>query len=162
MGKLTILSERAFGILKVMFAELSFILLLKSVELSLISIEVVIVWLLSEVSHDFSWWVVKISWSSLCIVTLALIARLLTSWIVLLCLVIAKHRSVISRLSRVIGSPVQINLLVLLWRLRIGWPLLLMLSFLGLVLNPWLVLGLFFLFALLRSVTNHFLESVWF
>jgi hypothetical protein len=43
MGKLTILSERAFGILKVMFAELSFILLLKGVELSLISIEVVIV-----------------------------------------------------------------------------------------------------------------------
>jgi hypothetical protein len=43
MSKLTILSERTPVVFEEMFAELSFILLLKGVELSLISIEVVIV-----------------------------------------------------------------------------------------------------------------------
>ena len=43
MSKLTILSERAPLVFEEMFAELSFILLLQSVELSLISIEVVVV-----------------------------------------------------------------------------------------------------------------------
>jgi hypothetical protein len=43
MRKLTILSERAFAVLQPVFAELSFVLLLECVELSLISIEVVIV-----------------------------------------------------------------------------------------------------------------------
>ena len=43
MSKLTILSERAPVVFEEMFAELSFVLLLQSVELSLVSIEVVIV-----------------------------------------------------------------------------------------------------------------------
>lgn len=43
MCKLTILSKRAFVILHIMLAELSFVLLLEGVELSLISVEVVVV-----------------------------------------------------------------------------------------------------------------------
>lgn len=62
-----------------MFAELSFIFLLECVELSLVTIEVVVVRLLGKVPHDFSRWVVEVSWSSLCIVAFALIARLLAS-----------------------------------------------------------------------------------
>lgn len=160
MRKLTILSERAFALLQPVFAELSFVLLLECVELSLISIEVVIVWLLGEVSHHFSWRIVKISWSALSIVTLALIARLLTSGIVLLSLV--STQSLTDRLYIFSGSLVQINMLTLFWCLRIGWPLLLLVSLLGLTLIPWLLLSLFLFFILLRSVAYHFLESVWF
>jgi hypothetical protein len=43
MSELAILGEWTFGVLKIMLAELSFIFLLESIELSLISIEVVIV-----------------------------------------------------------------------------------------------------------------------
>ena len=73
MSELAILGEWTFGVLKIMLAELSFIFLLESIELSLISIEVVIVGLLSKMPHDFARWVVEVSWTSLCIVSLTLI-----------------------------------------------------------------------------------------
>jgi hypothetical protein len=43
MSELAILSERAPMVFEEMFAELSFILLLQSIELSLISVEVIVV-----------------------------------------------------------------------------------------------------------------------
>ena len=140
-----------------MFAELSFILLLQSVELSLISVEVIVVWLLCKVSHHFTRWVVKVSWPSLCVVTLTLISRLLTWRGVVLALgVSTKHGSIIWRLSRIICSFVQVNVLSLLWCLRIWSSLLLLLSFFSLIFLSWRLLGLFFFFVLLRSVAYHF------
>jgi hypothetical protein len=82
MGKLTVLLERARLVVQPMSAELSFILLLESIELTLISVEIVVVRLLSQVTHDLSRWVVEIPWTSICIITLALIARFLTRRII--------------------------------------------------------------------------------
>ena len=60
MCELTKLSQRAFPSLEEVLAHLGLVLLLQSVELTLVSVEVVIVGLLCEVSHDFAWWVVEV------------------------------------------------------------------------------------------------------
>jgi hypothetical protein len=60
MGELAILLEWAFTGVEEMFAHLGLILLLESVELTLVTIEIVIVGLLSQMSHDFSRWVVEV------------------------------------------------------------------------------------------------------
>jgi hypothetical protein len=162
MRKLTILRERALVVLQVMFAELCFVLLLKGIELSLISIKVVIVWLLRLVSRDFFGWFVEVSWSSMWIVALVCIARLLTDWMVLLILVYTKNRSVIMLILKVISSFFQINLTELFWALRIRLPLFLLLLLLGLVICTWLALSFSIFLALLCFVTGHFLWFVWF
>ena len=48
-----------------MLAKLSFIFLFQSVKLSLISIEIFVIWLLSQLSNHFAWWIVEISLSLL-------------------------------------------------------------------------------------------------
>jgi hypothetical protein len=58
--ELTELSQGAFPSLEEVLAHLGLILLLQSVELTLVSVEVVVVGLLCEVSHDFAWWVVEV------------------------------------------------------------------------------------------------------
>jgi hypothetical protein len=65
MSKLTELCKWAFSIFEEMFAHLSLELLLKSIEMTLTAIEIVIVRLLGQVLQDFAWWVVEVSWSSL-------------------------------------------------------------------------------------------------
>ena len=65
MSELAELLERTFSRLEVMLAHLSLELLLQSVELTVVAIEVVVVGLLGQVSKDFTWWVVKVSWSTL-------------------------------------------------------------------------------------------------
>ena len=77
MSKLAELLKRTFSRLEVMFAHLSLELLLQGVELTLVSVEVVVVGLLGQVSKDFAWWVVEVSWSSLGVNTLSLISGLL-------------------------------------------------------------------------------------
>lgn len=79
MGELTELLERADGGLKVVLAHLGLVLLSQSVELGLVSIEVVVVRLLGELSHHFAWWVVKVSWLTVGADTLTLISGLLTA-----------------------------------------------------------------------------------
>ena len=61
-----------------MLAELSFVFLFHGVELSLIPVEVVVVRLLSQVTHHFSWWIIEISGPSIRVEALTLIARLFT------------------------------------------------------------------------------------
>lgn len=77
VSKLAELLEWALSGIKEMLTHLSLILLLESVELTLVSVEIIIVRLLSQVSQDLTWWIVKVSWSSLGINTLALISGLL-------------------------------------------------------------------------------------
>ena len=60
MRKLAIVRQRTSAILQEVLAHLSFVLLLQSIILTLVSIEVVKVALLSKVSHDFSRRVVEI------------------------------------------------------------------------------------------------------
>ena len=79
MGKLAVLSKRALIIFNVVFAQLSFVFLFECIELALVSVEIIIVGLLGQVTHDFSWWIIKISWPSTCIITLSLVARLFAS-----------------------------------------------------------------------------------
>jgi hypothetical protein len=78
MSELAVLSKWALHLLEPVLAELSFVFLFQGVELTLISIEVVVVGLLCQTTHHLSWWIVKISWPSICIETLCLIARLFT------------------------------------------------------------------------------------
>lgn len=163
MGKLTILCEWALALLEPMLAELSFVFLLQSIELALVSVEVVIVGLLSEVSHDFSWWIIEVPWSSLSVVTFSLVARFLTSRIVLALRVCIKIRCAIGtvgRLRSIIDLFIEVNLLDLLGSLRIRRSLLLVLPLVLLRLNVLLLFGLLFLFTLLRSVAYHFFKSV--
>jgi hypothetical protein len=65
MSELAILLKWASTILKEMFAHLSLELLLKCIEMTLTTVEIIIVGLLGQVLQDFTWWVVEISWSSL-------------------------------------------------------------------------------------------------
>lgn len=65
VSELAELLEWAFTSFKEMFTHLSFELLLEGIELTLVSVEVVVVRLLGEVSEHFTWWVIKISWPSL-------------------------------------------------------------------------------------------------
>jgi hypothetical protein len=75
VGELTVLSEWTFVVVQVVLAQLSFVFLLQSIELALVSVEVVVVGLLSKVPHHFSRWVVEVPWSALCIHTFALVTR---------------------------------------------------------------------------------------
>jgi hypothetical protein len=79
MGKLAVLLQWAVSVVEVMLAKLSLVLLLQSVDLSLVSIEIVIVGLLSQLSNDLSWWIVEVPWSSISINALSLIPRFLLS-----------------------------------------------------------------------------------
>jgi hypothetical protein len=65
VSKLTVLLERAASGLLPMLAELGSILLLKCIELALVTIIVIIVRLLGQMLQNFARWVVKVSWSSL-------------------------------------------------------------------------------------------------
>jgi hypothetical protein len=76
VSELAELLEWAFSGVEEMLAHLGLELLLESIELTLVAVEIVVVGLLSEVSQDFAWWVVEISWSSLGINTLALVSGL--------------------------------------------------------------------------------------
>lgn len=58
--ELAILCKRATSSIGEMFAHLGLVLLLQGVELALVAVEVVIVGLLSQVSHHFAWWVVEV------------------------------------------------------------------------------------------------------
>lgn len=60
MSELAVLLEWAFTILEEVLAHLSLELLLHGVPLALVSVEIVVVLLLSKVSHDFAWWVVEV------------------------------------------------------------------------------------------------------
>jgi hypothetical protein len=77
MGELTVLRKRAFGLLKIMLAELSFIFLLESVELTLVSVEIVVVGLLSEMPHHFSWWIIKVARSALGVIAFTFVSSFL-------------------------------------------------------------------------------------
>ena len=61
MSELAELLEWALVIVDVVLAHLSLELLLHGVELTLIAVEVIVVALLGQMSHDLSWWVVEIS-----------------------------------------------------------------------------------------------------
>ena len=159
MYELAILGEWTFAILKIMLAELSFIFLLERIELSLITIEVTVVGLLSKMPHHFTRWIVEVSWSSLCIVSLALIScffsigaifQWVVWWSVVGCTV-----STIVLFTWVVTSLFQVNLLVLLRSLWIWGSFLLNFSILSLLVNVLLLLGLLLLFGLLRSVAHH-------
>jgi hypothetical protein len=65
MSELAILSKWTVLVFHEMLAKLSFIFLFQRVKLSLISIEIFIIRLLSQLSNHFAWWVVKISFSLL-------------------------------------------------------------------------------------------------
>lgn len=60
MCELAILLEWAITAVEVVLAHLSFVLLLQSVPLALVSVKVIVVRLLGQVSHDLAWWVVEI------------------------------------------------------------------------------------------------------
>lgn len=60
MGELAVLLEWAGSVLQEMFAHLSFELLLQGVPSALVTVEVVIVRLLCEMSHDLAWRVVEV------------------------------------------------------------------------------------------------------
>ena len=60
MGELAVLLEWAGSVLHVMLAHLSLELLLQCVPSALVSVEVVIVGLLCEMSHDLAWRVVEV------------------------------------------------------------------------------------------------------
>jgi len=77
MGELAELSKWAVSLLHEMLAHLGLIFLFELVELTLVSVEVVIVVLLGEMSKDFTWRIVKVSWSAVGIVTLAFVSLLL-------------------------------------------------------------------------------------
>lgn len=77
MSELAELHEWAVSLFHEMFAHLGLIFLLELVELTLVSVEVVIVVLLGEMSENFTWWVVKVSWSAVSIITLTFISLFL-------------------------------------------------------------------------------------
>jgi len=76
MSKLAVLGERALLLFEVMLAQLSFVFLFERIELTLVSVEIIVVRLLGQVTHHFSWGIVEISWPSISIETLGFIARL--------------------------------------------------------------------------------------
>jgi len=77
VSELAELHEWAVSLFHEMFAHLGLIFLLELVELTLVSVEVVIVVLLGEMSKNFTWWVVKVSWSAVSIITLTFISLFL-------------------------------------------------------------------------------------
>lgn len=73
MGELAVLSEWAVLVFHEVLAKLSFIFLFQRVKLSLISIEVFVIGLLGQLSYNFAWWVVEISFSLLVLCSFLLI-----------------------------------------------------------------------------------------
>ena len=67
MSELAVFFQTASSVLHEMFAKLSLILLLKCVELALITVEVVVIALLSKVSEDLRWGIVEVAGSSILI-----------------------------------------------------------------------------------------------
>jgi hypothetical protein len=76
MSELTVLLKRTFIIFKIMLAHLGLVLLLKSVELTLVSVEIVVVGLLGKMLQNLTRRVVKVSWSSLGVKSFSLISGL--------------------------------------------------------------------------------------
>jgi len=60
MSKLAVLVKWAVTVVQEMFAHLCLEFLFESVKLPLVAVKVVIVALLGQVSHHFSWWVVEV------------------------------------------------------------------------------------------------------
>ena len=60
VSELTELVEWALTILKEMLAHLCLELLLEGIELTLVAIKVIIVTLLSQMSHHLAWWVIEV------------------------------------------------------------------------------------------------------
>ena len=87
MSELAVLLKWALPSFREMFAHLSLVFLFECVDLSLVSIEVIVVWLIGEDAEHFAWWVVEVAWSAVGVETLALISSLLrlgaggTAWI---------------------------------------------------------------------------------
>ena len=157
VGKLTVLSEWTFVVVQVVLAQLSFVFLLQSIELALVSVEVVVVGLLSKVPHHFSRWVVEVPWSALSIHTFALVTRSLDWWWRLTGRWCRLSLRVWAHLLGIVSRGlVKINGLDLLGSLGVGWSLLSIVPGLSLGINRWLLdslLGLFVL--LLRCVAHH-------
>ena len=76
MSELAILLKWANVVFKEMLAHLSLIFLLKCIELALVTIEVVVIGLLSEMFQNLAWWIVKVSWSAFRVQSFSLILRL--------------------------------------------------------------------------------------
>ena len=158
MSKLAVLCQWASCFLKPVLAQLSFVFLFQRVELTLVSIEIVVVRLLSQMAHHLAWRVIEISWTSLRIKTLGFIARLFTWWVVvrtgykLRAGVQLSYKWVRCRL-------VQINLLFLLWSLWIWWPLLSVIFFFSLFPRLMFLVLLFFFRFLCLCVAHHFIKS---
>lgn len=77
VSELAELHKWAVSLIHEMLAHLSLIFLFELVELSLVSVEIVIVVLLSEMSKNFTWRIVEVSWSSVSIVSLSFISLFL-------------------------------------------------------------------------------------
>jgi len=77
MSKLAVLVKWAVPSVREMFAHLSLVFLFECVDLSLVSIEVIVVWLIGEAAEHFAWWVVEVAWSAVGVEALALISSLL-------------------------------------------------------------------------------------
>jgi len=77
VSELAELVEWALSFVHKMFAHLGLIFLLELVELTLVSVEIVIVVLLGEMSKYFTWRIVEVSWSAVSIVSLTLISLFL-------------------------------------------------------------------------------------
>ena len=77
MGELAELLEWAGSLLHEVLAHLGLVFLLELVELTLVSIEVIVVILLCEMSEHFTWRVVEVSWSTVSVVTLTFVSLFL-------------------------------------------------------------------------------------
>jgi hypothetical protein len=76
MSELTVLLKWTFIIFEIMLAHLGLVLLLKCVELTLVSVETVVVGLLGKMLQNLTRRVVKVSWSSLGVQSFSLISGL--------------------------------------------------------------------------------------
>ena len=77
MSKLAILCKWACIVFKIVLAHLGLEILLKCIELALVSVEIIVVVLLGEMSKNFTWRIVEVSWSAVSIVSLTLISLFL-------------------------------------------------------------------------------------
>ena len=124
--------------------------------MTLIAIEILIIWLLSKMTHHFAWWIIEISGPSIGVKTFPFIARSLTCRITEVSLVLALWTAILF-LRFVRSGLFQINYFVLLWCLRI-WASLFRVILGDLRLRS--VLTWFFIFfSLLRLwLAHHFLS----
>jgi hypothetical protein len=76
MSKLAILCKWACIVFKIVLAHLGLELLLKCIELALVSVEIIVVGLLSEMLQNLTRRVVEVSWSTFGVQSLTLILRL--------------------------------------------------------------------------------------